>query len=268
MEKFRGVLRVVVVVFGVVGCWGGSLGAAELFGSDTDSDTLVRIDSATGSYQVVGTFGFDVQGLAYAPELDQLFGLSSENRRVYRIDRSNGVATAVGAGPHLFGNANGLAYDSRRGRLVGVSLSEAGSDDRLLSIDPVTGAYADLGRVSGARDVEGLGYDPASDRLFGLADREDRIVAIDPATGNSTTVVQLPAMNWRGLEYDAFGGVFYASVSFGGQLYEVRPGATPEVRFIGVTSVATQGLAVVPEPGFLAWVGGAGVVLLRRCRRM
>jgi DNA-binding beta-propeller fold protein YncE len=103
-----------LTIWTVLAC--GTADAAELYGSDTNFtvNTLVKIDPATGSFQTIGPFNFNVQGLAYAPDLDQLYGLSAETRRVYRINRSNAATTPLGTGPHPFGNANGLAYDSRR----------------------------------------------------------------------------------------------------------------------------------------------------------
>lgn len=258
-------------ILAAVACWLSSLSstavaAAVLFDSDTNftTNTLVKIDPATGSFQTVGAFGVSIQGLAYAPDLDQLYGLSAQTQRVYQIDRSSAAMTPVGLGPHPYGNANGLAYDSRRGRLIASSNAEAGSNNQLFAIDPMTGAYPALAAISGANDVEGLGYDPAGDTLFGLADVENRIVSIDPLTGSATTLVQLPARNWRGLEYDPFRQVFYASVSAGGDFYEIALSPIPTVRLIGFTSPGTQGLALVPEPASFALLICLAPLILRR----
>jgi DNA-binding beta-propeller fold protein YncE len=256
-----------LTIWTVLAC--GTADAAELYGSDTNFtvNTLVKIDPATGSFQTIGPFNFNVQGLAYAPDLDQLYGLSAETRRVYRINRSNAATTPLGTGPHPFGNANGLAYDSRRHRLIASSNSDVLPGNSLFAIDPVTGAYTSLATITGANDVEGLGYDPATDTLFGLADLEDRIVSIDPVSGTATTLAQLPPQIWRGLEYDAARQVFYATASGFGEFYEIALTPTPTVRFIGFTSPGTQGLAMLPEPAACGWFIGATVLLSRQAGR-
>jgi hypothetical protein len=245
----------------------GTAVASELYGSDTNFtvNTLVKINPSNGSFQPVGPFNFNVQGLAYAPDLDQLFGLSAETHRVYRINRTNAQTTPIGTGPHSFGNANGLAYDTLRHRLVASANGDGGPGNRLFAIDPVTGAYTSLATITGAANVEGLAYDPATDTLFGLADTEDRILSIDPQTGAATTRAQLPSLNWRGLEYDAARQVFYATVSSSGDFYEIALTPTPAVRFIGFTSPGTQGLALVPEPGACGWfIAACGMILVAR----
>lgn len=246
-----------------------AVAAQELFGSDTnfDTNTLVRIDPFTASYQAVGPFNFNVQGLAYAPDLDQLFGLSAQTRRIYRIDRSTAATTALGTAPHTFGNANGLAFDSRRQRLIASSNADGGTVNRMFAIDPSTGQYTPLPDITGVNNVEGLGYDPATDTLYGVADVENVLVSIDMTTGAATTVAQLPALNWRGLDYDPSRRVFYASVSAGGDLYEISLAPTPSVRFIGFTSRGTQGLAVVPEPAVGGCMACAMLLLARPVRR-
>src|SRR4051812_4319048 len=85
-----------------------------LFGADVSTNSLVKINPADASYVNVGSFGFNINGLAYAADMDQLFGLSAQTQRLYRIDRGTAGTTAVGGSAHPYGNANGLAYDSRR----------------------------------------------------------------------------------------------------------------------------------------------------------
>jgi hypothetical protein len=250
----RFVVAAIIAAADVLGATASSSAAApDLYGSDVQfpNNKLVKIDPATAGFQTIGSFPVAITGLAYASDLDQLYGLSPETHRVYRIDRATAGVVAIGVAPFTFGNANGLAYDSRRSRLLATANLEPASSNELFAIDPIAGTYTALTTITGAHNVEGLGYDTASDTLYGVADTENQLVRNNPTTGVATPLAQLPAKNWRGLEYDPFRQLFNASISAGGEFYEIKltmPTPTPTVQLIGVTSPGTQGLALTPEP--------------------
>jgi hypothetical protein len=268
-------MLVVTIAALVVACTlGPAAGTARaapiLYGADTQSPAfrLGTINPATAAFQSIGTFPFAITGLAYSPDQDELFGISPSTHRIYRINRATAAVIAIGSAPFTFLNATGLAYDSSRGRLLATANFE--SSNELFSIDPVAGTYTPLAVITGATNVEGLGYDAVTDTLYGIADIEDRFVRINMTTGVATTLATVPAKNWRGGEYDPFRNVFYISVSSGGDFYEINLNTpTPSVNFIGITSLGMQGLAITPEPAAAAIIllAGAPHCLGRRHRR-
>jgi uncharacterized protein YjiK len=230
--------------------------------STTTPDKLVTIDPSTASYQIIGNFDYDIQGLAYAPDMDILWGLSAQTKNIYSIDRNTGAITSINPIPHSFGNANGLAYDLRNQRLIASS-----NDGILFAIDPISGDYSYISNLQQAGNIEGLGYDYTTDTLFGIADLENQIVSIDLNSGICTPIIDLPSLNWRGLEFDPFKRVLYASVSLGGNFYEINPFGEPSFQFIGYTSIGTQGLAIIPESYTLSLLT-LGAMLAGRRRKM
>ncbi|MBS1715775.1 MAG: hypothetical protein JST30_15720 [Armatimonadetes bacterium] len=119
------------------------------------------------------------------------------------IDSDTGVGSTFGPGG--LGSLNALAYHQG-------TFYAAGQDDRLLSIDPVTGVGT-LATNLGTNDVRGLAS--ANGVLYGIkngigADDSDILLTIDPRSG---TVVQIGKL---GTPYNAvqalasWNGVLYA----------------------------------------------------------
>ena len=90
---------------------------------DRQSTLLMLINPDTGRWLVVGDLGHDIDGLAYDPKRDVLYGFGRPLPIVrnffflYEINRFSGAATAIGSlgdmhdvGQHFHGY--GLAYDS------------------------------------------------------------------------------------------------------------------------------------------------------------
>lgn len=93
-----------------------------LYGADVALGNLVTFDRSTGAVTVVGPFDsaapLAIQGLAYCPANDTLYGIDMDN--VYTIDRATGEATAIG--PHgMTASLMGLVYNENTGMLNAVT---------------------------------------------------------------------------------------------------------------------------------------------------
>ncbi|MEM1042529.1 MAG: SdrD B-like domain-containing protein [Bacteroidota bacterium] len=188
-----------------------------------DGDRLGVIDRTTGTFVLVnpgaptfgsgdgaaGTITFDeVDGLAFDPFTGRLLGVhrrdGSQEDLLLEIDPATGkvVADAFGAGADYVAvgtrsasprrnDIDDLAVSPLDGRIFGVA--NGGGADRLVEIDPATGAVTDLGAL-GVRDMEGLSFD-ATGTLYGTtgstgSDR-NAFFTIDPATGSASRVAGL-----------------------------------------------------------------------------
>ena len=149
----------------------------------------------------------------------------------------------------------GLAYDPDAEVLYGIE-DVAAADDRVVIIDPATGATSGAMTVTGHPDLIGLAFDPGAttgtgdDRL--LATSEDvsfsgfeDLIVIDPSTGGATTIGTIGTGvggGFSGLAYDDANDVLYASAFAGGSLWIIQDtGCAPG---IPVVCSATEVVAV------------------------
>ncbi|MCI5208319.1 MAG: DUF11 domain-containing protein, partial [Candidatus Electrothrix sp. ATG2] len=151
---------------------------------------LGTLDTATGAYTVIGSFGSgdgakgtqtfaDVDGLTFDPLTGYFYGTSRVEGTdgldlLFRIDPTTGqsVPDAFGAGVDYvevdtsglydyLNDIDDIAIDPLTGQMYGVA-NRAGKFDHLVKIDKYTGAVEDIGvfELDGVRftDVEGLGF--------------------------------------------------------------------------------------------------------------
>ena len=130
----------------------------------TTADTLVTFDSASPgkiltTVAVTGLAGGEsLVGIDYRPANGQLYGITTGSR-VYTLDPSSGVATAVGGGftPALSGTAFAVDFNPLVDRIRVV-----GNDGQNLRIDPTTGQV-----VNNTADTP-LVFDPADPQNQGF----------------------------------------------------------------------------------------------------
>jgi MYXO-CTERM domain-containing protein len=242
--------------------------SGRLFGSEVQEGEIIRIWPTNGFWSSTGptNVGGFMTGLAYDEPGDALYGVNSQNDSLYLIDTATGSATLIGA-MAMVNDAVGLAFNVNSGALYVSDLSE-----RLFRVDPATAQAELVGEIGGGAygDLEGLGYDPVNDVLYGISDDAQQFLAIDPATADAVALdVNLPDDQWRGLTFDPVSGVAYATSVTPSRLYRIDPlaGTTTFIDTLDGAS-AVQGLAYssVPGPG-AAWLAVVGLACGRRRRR-
>lgn len=116
----------------------------ELYGAEALLGQLVVIERSTGAVTPIGPFdgagSLHIQGLAYCPANDTLYGIDVDS--VYTIDRATGEATVLGLHGMMSGYM-GLTYDENNGLLYAVT-SET---DDLYRINLETGDAFALGSI-------------------------------------------------------------------------------------------------------------------------
>ncbi len=81
-----------------------------LYGTDVETDQLIRIDMSTGAPAAIGPSGFDrVDGLAFDQNTNTLFGIDTITDQLITINTSTGAGTVVGS--IGFGDVVELAFD-------------------------------------------------------------------------------------------------------------------------------------------------------------
>ncbi len=141
-----------------------------LYFTDNNTNGLYRVDLVASrgaggglSPAFVGTIGggfSNVEGLAYDPFTDTLYGLADSSDQIIVIDKSNAGAVALATNPLGGGNWRGLTFDTNTQTLLATRV--IGSP--LAEIDPVTGAVTFLGDVAGpgvGGATQGLAFIPA-----------------------------------------------------------------------------------------------------------
>jgi len=230
--------------------------AANLFGSDVRNDKLITVNSSNLNVQVIGQLAppdifFAITGLAYDPTSGVLYGISPSDDMIYTINTLTGSATqwiSVSTG----GNPNGLAFDSNHHILY---LTDNISNG-LYSYNITSSEFGFIGPITGGfSNIEGLGYDPRTDTLYGLADTQDQIIKIDTISAAATGLSNSLGVGiWRGLDFDPESGMLYATrVNEYGQLTVVDPltGKGIDLGTMTDNFSYVQGLAFIPEPSML-----------------
>src|SRR5262249_21219312 len=144
-----------------VSALGFDANANMLYGVDSFTGELVRIDPGTGATTAVGPLGLLIVpglacGLGFDTTTNTLFGsifdVDQNADQLVTIDTATGAVTVVG--PIGFQNVSGLAFDPTTNTLFGAD--EFSGD--LISIDKATGAGTFLATMSSGGAT--LAFDP------------------------------------------------------------------------------------------------------------
>ncbi len=274
----------------MVGCVLGAAGLTAVAGAAptfyvssgaSGTPLLYEIDGATGqTLSTVATSGVGgfinrpLIGMEFAPD-GTLYGFTQlTDNRLYRVDPTTGVGTAVGPsfGANVF--EGGLAIVDNT-FAYGTTLGTA-SAPRLFGVNLQTGAFSEVASLSRSADISGLVY-RSDGMLVGLDARgieePEQLVTIDPATGEITTLAILDTGRngvaagltvVGGVGYYAYGGF---SPSFQSELWSFDL-FTGEQTF--VTNIASnidiQSLAGIPTPSTALVAFGAMSLATRRRR--
>ncbi len=144
------------------GCFAGEVGddvwwACEY--SAVEDSNIWQIDEETGAMYLIGNAGVGLNGLAYDPSTDTLYGCGSAD--LFIINQETGDATTVGA----FGTGGlmiGIACDTS-GKIYGEDLGT----DSLYDINPATGEATLIGAIGiNLNDAQDIAYDKDHDILY------------------------------------------------------------------------------------------------------
>ncbi|HUF36149.1 MAG TPA: DUF4394 domain-containing protein [Gemmatimonadales bacterium] len=185
---------------------------------------------------------------------DALYGVGSDSR-VYAVDTLTGAATPVGGAftPAASGAHFGLAFSAGENRL---RLSSVESNQNQ-SLDPVTGttgsADADLAYAAGdahaATDpaLSAAAYHGAT--LYGIETNANTLVTAAPASGQLTTVSDLPFNVYlcSGLDIDADGTAYAAlATDNGSELYTIDLASGSTTLLGGIAGSPVHSIALRP----------------------
>ncbi len=156
--------------FGEV-AWDGSTNTMWMIdGRGTQS--LHTVDLVTGQATAIGNHGItDLFGLTFDTSTNTLYGGGESPSGFYEMDVNNGAANWIGD-PGL--GADGLAYDSTRDEIVGLT----GGNGDIFRIDRATGQAVILASNGWVNNC-GLAYEPIND-LFWSVDWSGNIYTFDP----------------------------------------------------------------------------------------
>lgn len=262
----------------------------------TDANSLVRFDSASpgtinNTVAVTGlNAGATLLGIDFRPANGQLYGVSSDSR-LYTVNLSSGVATAIGsAGAFTLSGASfGFDFNPVPDRIRVTS-----NADQNLRLNPITGALAAadtplayaVGDINAAANpnIVGSAYTNSfsgtpTTTLFGIDSALDILVTqIPPNGGKLNTVGSLgfDTSDQVGFDIFFFGNQAFASLTaVGGSsgFYSINlgTGAATAIGAIGsgllISDIAIQ---QVPEPGTITLLAAAllGSIAVRPRRRL
>jgi hypothetical protein len=176
---------VAAVSFGfalAAGTTGASASAATLYGIDNGANSLVTIDSVTGTKNTVGSLGTNVDFSDLAWDGTTLFMLGGRgNNGLYSVNTTTGAATFIGS--HGISDLFGLAYNPLNGTLYA---SQFSGGSGVYTLNASTGAATLLSDAGPG--IGGMTFNSSLGQLIGTQDGTGDFYAIDPVTGAKTQV--------------------------------------------------------------------------------
>src|SRR3569623_560662 len=181
-----------------------------LYGSDRSR--LYTVNTSTAVATVVGSYGgfSDVEGLAF-DDNGILYGSDTTANTLLTIDITSGVAQSskvTGYGTSTGIQLSGLAFDANHQLFYGVDTNALG-DQYLLHMQAATGTASAVAKITGVSGtLYDLAYDPNANRLYGVNGSSLYRIDTDSA---AATLVGSTGASPRGLAFDAFNNILYAS---------------------------------------------------------
>jgi sugar lactone lactonase YvrE len=197
------------------------LGAASLGYSTAESSffgtgvALMKIDVSTGLATPVDGLGFQITHVAWDPGSHTLYGIDGYSPRLFSIDASTGKSTFLT--PINTTILRTFTVDRETHTLWGTDLN-----NHLVTIDPATGAVADIGAT--AIFPSALAYHPGLHKLLvvDLAG-SDRLFSLNAATGASTLIGPIGFTDLTSLTYDPTTGRLLGYDAATDQLLDIDP---------------------------------------------
>ncbi|MFN0132248.1 MAG: hypothetical protein ACKVW3_06925 [Phycisphaerales bacterium] len=148
----------------------------------------------------------------------------------------------------------GLAYNWNSGRFFAVSndtfgVAPGAAGRKLWTIDPATGTATYVANISGATGViNGLGYDPNANVLYGIVQATGQLVTINTTSGVATNLGPANGGTVGGLEFNPYNSTLYG-VNDAGSTSLVRfnlpAGTMVSIGALGAGIADCNGLGVV-----------------------
>ncbi len=233
---------------------------------------VLAVGAADGAATLIGSTEElrDVGALTYDRASGTLYGVNDHTRlpTLITIDLATGEATVIGpiAPPRSkLTRVEGLAFNPVDGTLYAAGGKSAFASNRLLRVDPATGAAHELARVSGTlqNEIDAMAFADgvlyATDGVAGST----VLYRIDPATGEATALGEPFTQNVTDMDYypdiyRLFGTIGarrqLVILNLGGEATELGP-THGELDFEGAPMTAlaftgTPGASVVFADGF------------------
>lgn len=147
---------------------------------------LFRIDASGATFTDLGIVSGTtaINGLAFDPGTQTLYGIRQSDGQLYRIDVAS--ASAIPIGSPGGGAVGGIDYDPINNILYGIDKSGGA---RLVRIDTATGAQTPVGSLGlGTAECNGLAFNVGDGFLYTVNGTNQSAYRINPATGAATLI--------------------------------------------------------------------------------
>lgn len=201
-----------------------------------DQSLLAKSVNGFGEYQ-------GIVGLAYDADNDILYAYSSAEKKLFTVNRTTGVATAIAdlATSELYD----LAYDKNADKLYAVNFFSG----ILFSIDVTSGAMTEVNSNASLIQVYGLAYDPENDKLYGT--KSGKLIEIGTTSAGAVTEIGTLATGLiSGLAYDTDNDVLFGAT--GGPLQDLYQISSADA---SATEIGKTGLPGLSDGG-MTYVDG------------
>jgi len=228
-------------------------------GRGGDISVLYTVDVSTGTTSLIGSTGFAINSMAYSWYSNTLYATQRKGGSLLTIDRTTGVATAIGSG--LGVNITSLAINSS-GQAFGWGENADGVEiDDLHTIDLSTGVATRVGESNLNTFAHGMAF--LDDTLY-LNNGNANLYTIDTGTGAATFV------GGSGVQYNANGGINPDDgLYYGIDMSDPSLDSNLNLNLINVSTGTAQGsivldrqlhtLTFVPVPAAV-WLFGSGLI--------
>ncbi len=238
---------------------------AQLFASDSNDDTLVRVED-NGSTSTVGPFGTgNISGMFFHEQSETLYAIDNGSDNLVIINTHSGAASPVGALGTNVRNQAGLTFDANSGTTYFIRGNGGGSttpfSSTLFTVNLGTGAASNVGNSGIAGQAVGAAYDNANDILYAItnnnsgdATNNNSLFTVNTSDGSMTRVGGLGIeVGNGGLTFDKEGRLMLIRQNNPDGLYEVDTVTGTAELFTNIPN-GTNGVALslIPEPSTAA----------------